>query len=394
MADVRVSDRLTESNSVIIPNVSGLKASWEISAVGAMTFSVQLRDLPAAYQGRPRDLLSRWIRYTHPTAGAWGGYISAVGGQDGRIDVTCQSWAGLLRGVWTTGAGIGTAISSAIQNIIQDAAVPQPHGILRGDTTIQGSNFLIDDTMYQKDQDLLDGFLPSIMEAYMQKSGHHVTHRLLQPGWEVNAVDRKFNWHHAFGVDNSATVVLADRVHLASSSWSDDTEDVFNRVALHALHNYQYLSEPIPFTDFRQERVKVKGKWKWKWVPFTNYRQDTLTGVSADPVYGVDLPSQARHGTKSVSVAIPGFTFPNLAAKQVEATRMAAYMATNEQLCTLEVVDNAPPNLTGVWATFREGHVVRVDLSNSGTSGKMLIRSRALDLDSGRMTVAGEAVLD
>lgn len=394
LADVRISDRLTDLNPVVVPDVGNLKVSWEMSRAGQMTFDIPVRDVPPALP--ITNLISKWIRYTHPTAGDWGGVIISANPQDGLLSVSAESWAAMLRGVVTVAGYAG----GGLQGAIQSAAVSQPHGILRGVSVLQGANFIPDVSFYAAEQDILDALLPAYLDAYLQQNGWLIT-GIQGAGWNVDPIARTFNFYHQYGRDLTATVGLHDGVHNVTSGWSDDADDIFNRIALYAAHNYTvYIQEE--FTDYHQV-PNTNALTRWKRTnrkkpkppatikePFTNYRQVPQTGIAAEPAYGNVVASQARYGVRNARIAQSDITYATFQLKQNAANALAVQFARNEQLVTVECAD-----VDSIWAQFREGDMIGVTLSNNGVQGRMVARVRALDLSPGRgvMTVSGEAEL-
>src|SRR4051794_1025287 len=75
-ADVQIGDRLTFANSFFIRNMSQLQVSWALSRKGALSGLFPRSLLPAGVTDG--SLMGKWVKYQHPTAGAWGGKVVNV----------------------------------------------------------------------------------------------------------------------------------------------------------------------------------------------------------------------------------------------------------------------------------------------------------------------------
>jgi hypothetical protein len=106
LSDLIVADPLTDGNQIRIRGCSNLQVSWELSQPGTLSCQVPIRDLRAADLWLdPRVLKNRWLHYTHPTAGPWGGVITLIDVDNGIVTINAESWAALLSGAITTGQG-------------------------------------------------------------------------------------------------------------------------------------------------------------------------------------------------------------------------------------------------------------------------------------------------
>lgn len=347
--EIIVSDRLSDANKRRVP-VSALSVSWELSGIGQLTCNVQMTDLDL-YGIDHRTLLSKWLRYRHPTAGAWGGIVQTLDADSGTLSIGAESWASALRGV-TTQANIaaGSRMIATLMNQIDLTSVDT--GIKRGlvDTQITNTtaiDLLPEFDFFSEGQDLLEQFLPNVMQRWYDEFDW--LPRLQAAGWNVDPTTRLFRFDATYGQDLTKIIALRDRQHAVGSGWSADTTDIVNRVL----------------------------------VPGTQKVGETWVNVM---LVGHDDASIVRHGQHSALYPIdaPGNN-PN---PRAWAQQRAIGLARQEQSVTFDIVDESD-----IFAYVREGDLVTAMPSNSRVEGPMVVRSRALNVDSGVMTISGEAML-
>ena len=387
LSDIIIADRLSDANQVLIPSTSNLQCSWELSRAGMLSCEVTYRDL-SAVGVQPGPLLGKWLHYTHPTAGAWGGQITGIAGGDtpGVITINAEGWASCLRGVYGDGnlTGGTNMVITHVRNIVRNNTAHT--GISIGETAFDsaGAN-LFDETW-----DFYESILPGVVE-YIE---NHSPVSLLPAGYRVNPVTRVLDIKSAIGVDRSSSVKLADKVTNVEASWSDDTGDFVNYLMLSGKYNVQTGYSAVTGTKEVCDKWKKKKNGKKVCVKShkedvwgTKYRTDEVSGS----VIALNQASINQYGRKVWNLSdseSSWFSFPSLTAMQTHANNLLAQRVTNQQLVSVTCTDR-----DGLWSTFREGDVIAVDLSLSGRVGKMAVRSRALDVSRGVMIVAGEAEL-
>jgi hypothetical protein len=197
-------------------------------------------------------------------------------------------------------------------------------------------------------------------------SGAGKTPGLMQAGWNVDPVTRQFYFDTTYGIDKSATVVLADAYHNVSSGWTDDLQDVVNWVRMSAQVNVQKSDASIIDQGKSQQTVFDKG----------------LANAIA---IGINPASIGQYGLRSMNISDDA-TYPSLAAFYAAANSRAQVFSRNTQKATITCAD-----VGGVFRTFREGDIVMAWLSNNNVRGRMFVQSRALDVGRGTMIVSGEA---
>lgn len=410
--DIIVGDRLSFANQFRIPSVSNLRCSWEISRIGLLSCDVPLADLPAQAIP-PQNLMRRWVKYEHPTAGAWGGVISSVTCRDGIVTLDCESWAAMLRGAITaniTQAGISGGLQEAINNASSQTGItwgsfafpsanePDRYGAAE---VTPGGDFFVNG------QDLYNAFLPSVMDRLYDEHGWKSSLRTI--AWNIDPATRQFFLDMTYGRNLTTTVALRDRLHNTSSSWSDDVDDIANQVLLTGTYGYISYEQTgwtesqwvvtQPAQDAQCIKWKTKNNGQKKCVQYSDPSPEQGYWTAPQPIMG-NVPREAattrtvknqasidRYGLLSQIIAAPT-KFASLGDMDQYATLLVTALSRNEQLVTAECVDEG-----GVWASFREGDIIGADLSNSARSGNMVVRTRALDTTRGVMIVSGEAEL-
>lgn len=350
MSDIIIADRLTDANQRLIPNVSDLKASWAINEPGQLSFAIPLRDLQATGVDH-RTLLGKWLHYTHPTAGPWGGLVTNLGGTDGILTINAQSWLAALRGwLWDEAvAGSGnmatmlTRMLTALQGktgiststTFDLLSIQQPEGTISGD--------------------ILDSVLPAALEASLKAAG---SASLLTLGYTVDPVTRVFSFK-TLGTDKRATVDVNDGDENLTSNMALDRDSYGNTVRLTARYRAATLVTVGVFTAIDQAAAALQG-----------------------PVYiDVDQTADAVYPSGATATA---------AAQAILARHRGQQGAVfgQQSLVSIESADER-----GVWGLLREGDVITAALGLAGLRGPMLVRYRALDDTRPVMTFAGEAEL-
>jgi hypothetical protein len=365
LSDVVVSDRLSDANQVRFLGTSNLSVSWELSRAGQLAFDIPRRDLAAYGFSNPLDLMSKWIRYEHPSAGPWGGIITNVAPANGVVSIGAESWAAALRGVGTRGGGgaLFGLVGMLMQQIDRTASIT---GVTRGSIDVGGRDVLVEDDPVQSGQDIYESYLPSVLERWIED--RITTPRLQAAGWNVDPVTRRLSFDGTYGTDRSTSISIRSGRQVTSADLSDDATDIVNTVIINGKVNYTWT-----------ETVKSRGKRGKR-----RTRRITHTGVKNESVVGVDAASVARHGEKAVVFREDAPSTASMQARANSRARTLTLDTVNASIATADIDD--------LWMTLREGDLVHADLANEGVAGKMVIRIRALDVGSGVMTYAGEVL--
>jgi hypothetical protein len=399
--DLIVGDRVSFNNQFRIPNVSNLRCSWEISRIGLLSADIPERDLLQVLPPgkKTKDLLRQWVKYTHPTAGTWGGVINSVSVEDGIASIDAESWVAMLRGKLTYGMGAGTLISGLKAMIDRYTGAT---GITWGGAIVTSDGAPDDYTFkdlskpsdfFTNGQDICDAFLPAVMEAWYQQYAWAASLRTL--AYHVDPETRVFTVDPTYGRDLTQTVALRDGVHILNSGWTDDIEDIFNHVWYTASYNtiiVDYAS-PIygeaPCTHYKMigpAGHKHRGPCdRWGPQPIKGYA--TYPAVLSGTAEVGNDASQAKYGARSVIIS-SSVVFNNLNEVFAQAHLICDALSREEQIVSLEIAD-----VDGIFARFREGDALGVALTTSGRTGNMLARARAYDGARGTLLVSGEAQL-
>jgi hypothetical protein len=365
LSDLIVADPLTDGNQIRIRGTSNLHVSWEINNAGTLSCQVPVRDLRTIDVWLdPKVLKHRWVHYSHPTAGPWGGVITLIDVDDGIVTINAESWAALLREAITT--GYGASMSKGI-NLWHDIDYNAPATGITVNNLSDNPSITPEPDFFEAGRSIYDEYLPAVLERWHAERGWQNA-GLQQAGWNVDPVTRQFYFDTTYGIDKSATVVLADAYHNVSSGWTDDLQDVVNWVRMSAQVNIQY-SVAVPTQDRHGSRSTI-----------------TMFNATASAVVvGINPISIDQYGLRPMNISDDAI-FPSLAALQSAADNRATVFSRNTQKATLTCAD-----VNAVFRDFREGDVVTAWLSNNNVRGRMFIQSRALDVGRGTMTVSGEA---
>ncbi len=180
---------------------------------------------------------------------------------------------------------------------------------------------------------------------------------------------RRFSFDATYGSDLTRTVALMDGRHNISSEFSDDLEDIVNRVFMTGVVNYQY-SESIPYRNNRGQ---------------LQYQQVLHSGTQTHHAVATNETSRARYGLKSLKLQED---YASATAIDAAALQRVKWLARTERPVSIECAD-----VDFVWRRFREGDIIAIVLGNSGAYGRMVVRQRALDVGRGTMRISGEAEL-
>lgn len=362
LSDLIVADPLTDGNQIRIRGTSNLQVSWEINQAGTLSCDVPIRDLRSIDLWLdPRVLKNRWVHYTHPTAGPWGGVITMVDVENGIVSISAESWASLLKGAITT--GYHAKLSWGI-DLWRDIDFNAPATGVTVNPASERPMLTLEDDFFEAGHTIYDEYLPAVLERWHAEQGWR-NGGLMQAGWSVDPVTRQFYFDTTYGTNKSATVVLADAYHNVSSGWTDDLQDVVNWVRMSAKANVQ-ASEVEQLEKGQGQQTVFKG------------------GVAQAIVVGINPLSIGQYGLRPTNISDDA-TFSSLAALQAAADARAAVLSRNTQKATITTADVA-----GLWRTVREGDVVTAWLSNNNAKGRMFIQSRHLDVGRGTQTFSGE----
>lgn len=339
VGDIILSER--GGRNAVRVATAGLSCSWEVNRAGTLSCQVPVADLVAAgWAGSP---LGGWVRFEHPTAGAWGGVVTAGNPGDGIWDIAAQSFHVLARKRLVK-----------LSDAEEEPASGTPGGLLRqafalASLGIEGFSDPIRLTLgtiweggptievVYANEDLYERVLPSLADE-------------LGYEWGVTA-DRVLNFGQRLGTDKSATVKLVQGRHIAVDAQAvEDLWGVENVLMAQGVGRLTLggLSALYRITALAINEASV----------------DAFGAMMAVRDYGGPYDSEnAIRKLAEAEVGVSGL--PPVAV-------------------SLPVVDEE-----GVWADVREGDDVTVVLGLTGLRLKLRVMVRALDLASGVQTVSG-----
>lgn len=322
-------------NARRLPGVGSLLVSWEVNRAGLLTCLVPRRDVERA--GLDPQLRGCWVQYDHPSAGRWGGVVTRAALVNGMVEVNAEGFASLFRKkIVTLKTGqnerrgtAGGLFEELVREQAADGAAPVTIGTI--DRTGEVADLDFDDA----------DFYDEVSPAFTTDLGME---------WEVTP-DRVVNYGARIGTDRN--LLLIEGRHFRSARWEDDLLDVVNvAVGIAARRERRSngstrlrperrtLTEPASVARFgRQEAAFVYGR---------------VNNVST-----ID---------RKLRLELDRYAFPKAAV-------------------TLEAVE--PPG-DRVFARFREGDAIQVELGLSGVRGGLRVMVRSLDVATGVMTIAGD----
>jgi hypothetical protein len=322
-----------------------------------ISFQVPIKDLQEEHGIDDRYLKAKWLHYYHPTAGPWGGLITDVSCDDGIVSVTGEAWEAALRGAQTK--AVSTNSERITESLMYQIDLNSNEtGIKRGRIDTKSGNGLygIDirptTDFFEEGQDLYNDLIPAVMSAWIDNVEWQYP-ELHAFGWGVDPLTRLFNFDTTYGFDRSATIALREGWHIVSGSgWTDDLEDIFNRVVMTGRFR------PGPSSPITEHIVQA----------------DNATSI-------------ARFGPRGIAITDPMIYGGNVQQQQVANERVVA-LSKDRQRVTVMITDEED-----IFARFRTGDIIHVDMPSNRRRGRMVVRMRHLDVNTNVMTVSGEAEL-
>lgn len=347
LSEIVISERRGRNARRVL--VADLQCSWEVSRAGSLGCRIPVADLVKA--GWTQPALGAWVRYDHPTAGAWGGVVTNATYADGILEIGAQSFHILTRKrLVKTGELDDAPVSGTPGNLykklfaLADTGYDGVDRIALGRGTVNTSAgpqlelSFVDDDFYET-------VIPAITTDVA--AGPQGTWE-----WHVDA-DRQID----FGPSRPATVGQTRRmregIEIASARWSADLWPVANVIVAYGIIK-RYDKKRDKEVRFREQAIAVNPE------------------------------SIARYGALIETRSYPQ-TFASVGALQ-NAARAAVGIAANPPAAAeLTLVDH-----NDAFAAFREGDWIGVDLPLSGLTGQVRVMIRALDVSAGTMIVTGE----
>ncbi len=329
-ADLVLITRRGGGDPRLVP-CDGASASWEVSAAGVFSAFVSLADLPVGIA--PTNLRGRWLRWEHPTAGAWGGIVTSVSRDGSAVEIGATGFADLTRGrvVRRSISMQAASPGSTFRRLLSEMAREEPSWL----------------TLVRADE---DGAPVAISLAAGEPFDDVIAQIADQSGteWRVDA-DRNVEYAQEVGRDLTSSVCLYEGVQVAEHRWVDDYWAVQNQLV-------GFGAEP--------ERERGGGRLEGAVVA------DAASVARFGPVEG----SLTYLDTRSAITIAP------------RLKRELARTADPPAIVELTILD-----VGGVFAHFREGDRFRVVLGSAQVAATFRPMVRAID-EEGVMALSGTAV--
>jgi hypothetical protein len=309
--------------------LSGIRASWEVSAAGELSAFARLDDT-RALEPAVEDLRGWWIAWEHPTLGPWGGVVADVAVRsDGVLELAARGWLALLdkRLTRRRNASVTAHAGAIAARIVRTAGATEPTGIVATKIDEFGEH-----VGWRDDGGDVLSALGRLADMSDQEYG-------------VGESDRIFYWRRRYGTDLSETVQLVQGAHIAEWRPSFSLDPVVTEVVLSPNDRQRFATVPA------------------------------VSGFDPD-AYARFGPRQER-GTIRGKAARP--TARGIAGKQ------AVKRARLGRLIELTVV-----NFDRCWTRFRKGDTVRVVLGDLDAAYAVRVLLMSWDQDADVLRVSGE----
>lgn len=321
--------------SPVTLTTNGIAASWAVRPPGTLSAEVVTADLIDAF-GTTDLAHAYWVFWEHPTAGRWGGVVTATEATkaSGTTEVAARDMTELVAARATAKVYDLPAIGAggAVEKLIFDAGRASP-------TWIAGVE--------------LDALLPAIP---FQSRGDQV----------LAAIDR------LIAEADAEYQVTPDRILRVARRLGRD------------LSATVQLMEDQQITDFRFPQTG-------------DALRNELTAVAADDAFArttavvvADDASIQRRGLRQETVVFEGMT-TETQLKPAALAALARRVKLGRSL-TLTLIEDDPDDPT--FAAFRERDTVGVLLPSVNWAGDVRVLVRAVDTTTNLMTITGEVVRD
>lgn len=309
--------------------------SWRTDGPGSFEFTVDNRNLSRLglkIIGTSNPLKGRWLWWEHPTAGAWGGVITATDAGKWTTRVTAEQFAVLLR-KRRTNVNYGSMSMSpgSLALIYMTGAERNGDSYMLTSWTAEECGTALE--MQPRGGDLCDDILPQLAAFGYQ--------------WRVKATtmtERAFEFRSRLGTDKRGSVLLSDGRHLVSINATGDLWTVANSI------------------------IGVAGD--------TNFQE--ANGYQLDDDRSIRTLGRRYEATIAYTGVVTRSTIVPLVKRDLADRKYP------REVYTAEVVDE-----DSIWSQFREGDIVSVASASLNYQGPMDVDIRSLDMSTQTMTIAG-----
>lgn len=368
--------------------VASIQCAWEINGAGSLSAFVRLDDLRAA--GLVGDLKGYWITYA-TSAGLWGGVISGQPSTGNYLEITAQGFVTLVKGRLLTDrlVAMGGSAGGLARRALSQAGAGNPTFLDLGDIDEGGGALTLELT-----GDVATDVLPQLAEAGDVE-------------WVVTA-DRVFTLSRRLGNDRSSVVRLVEDRQIAQARVNDDLAAVASGQVMRVQSELSQAvmtrqrpqaTQPTvqpptnPAVPPPSTPLPLPPVWGWNSSGFGGFTLPSLSGMSDAwqgqlQTYALELPGVAS--TPNATAAPPPWA---RVAVGIGANNPAVAGRRHVPPPTLPV-ELTLANIDGCFLAFDIGDTVRVDLGSIGVTGRFRAMSKALDVATQTLTVAGELLKD
>lgn len=310
--------------------------SWRTDGPGSFECTVDNRMLMKhglKVIGTTSPLKGRWLWWEHPTAGAWGGVITATDSGKWQTRITAEQFAVLLR-KRRTNVNYGSMSMSpgSLALIFMTGAERNGDSYMLTSWTAEECGSALE--MQPRGGDLCDDILPQLAAFGYQ--------------WRVKATtmtERAFEFRSRVGSDKRGSVLLSDGRHIVDVNSTGDLWTVANSI------------------------VGVAGDSDFQ----------TANGYQLDDDRAIRTMGRRYEATVAYTGVVTRSTIVPLVKKDLYDRRFP------REVYTADVVDE-----DSIWSQFREGDIISIASASLNYQGPMDVDMRSLDMSNSVLTIAGK----
>lgn len=410
---------------------AAIQCSWHINAAGDLSAYVRLDDMRAA--GLLGNIKGYWLTYA-TSAGLWGGVISGQPSTGNYMEITAQGFLSLVKGRVITSrlVAMGGSAGGLALRALSQAGAGNPTYIALGDIDEGGGALSL-----ELIGDVANDVLPQLAEAGDVEwivTAERVFHLARRLGNDLSSVVRLVEDRHVVEarVNDDLEAVASGQVLRVQSELSQSVMSVTRRQAQSTTSNgsggttnsgvLQPPNNPAPpapppppplppVWDTRSPGGISAGGWDfdgdeegewlaqmledWKGIPAGS--RNTVVPQQVAPAlawqgqiqtYTIELPGVASTpDTNAAPVPWMGVAVGIGANNPAVASRRHVPPPTVPVELTLANVDDC-------FRAFDLGDTIRIDLGSIGVTGRFRAMTKALDVATQTLTVAGELLRD
>lgn len=401
--------------------LAGIQCSWAINEAGSLSAFVRLDDMRAA--GLLGNIKGYWL--TYPTsAGLWGGVITGQPSTGTYMEITAQGFLMLVKGRLLTARllAMGGSAGGLARRALSQAGAGNPTFLDIGDIDEGGGALSLDLT-----GDVATDVLPQLADAGDVE-------------WVVTA-NRVFHLARRLGNDLSSVVRLVEDRHIIQARVNDDLETTPTGATMRVQSELsqsvmvrtrtQAQTSPAPVVQPPNNPAPPPAPPPPPTPPVITPTQPPVRTPPSNPFRDLinawfggrfGRPAGTTATTTVAATSQPSVVSESWQAQlqtyTVESPGIASVAGTNAAPAPWRSVAvgigannpavagrrHAPPptvpveltlaNIDTCFLAFDLGDAVRIDLGSIGVTGRFRAMSKALDVASQTLTVAGELLKD